>query len=160
MFVWRYMNLEKVVGRGLDLAVNGSWHKSLIDSANYSLQSIKNRPTNDAYSPMQIAYTPLHSGSGTVAWENPWLNISTSFTAASGTWTTNEHNAGTKIAGYGEWSAGVYRELRVTSYKLRSADYKFRVNFMVQNLLNKQYCIVAHYPMPGRSWRLSLSCII
>ena len=162
MFVWRFMNLEKVNGKGLDVLGNAVWHvhprHSLLMSANYSLQSIDNCPRNKDFSRLQIAYTPLHSGSGSMAWENPWVNISSTLTFASETWTTNEHNRGTRIDGYMEWGATLYRTLRLCRQKGRMTHSGcLNVALAVQNLLDKHYCIVAHYPMPGRNWKISIT---
>ena len=162
MFVWRYLNLEKVNGRGADFLGNVVWHvhsgHSLLLTANYSLQNIENCPANPDFDKLQIAYTPLHSGSGSLAWENPWVNVSTTLTFASETWTTNEHNRGTLIDGYTEMGASLYRTFRLPLTKSCRADRgNLTVMFTVQNLFDSHYCIVAHYPMPGRNWKLSLT---
>lgn len=161
MFVWRFMNLEKVHGIGLDCLVNASWQMyprhTLLMSVNYSLQSIQNIPANKDFSNMQIAYTPVHSGSSSLAWENPWANISTTLTFASETWTTNEHNRGTRIDGYVEWGASVYRTFRLYRSRRRVNSGNLNVALSMQNLLDHHYCIVAHYPMPGRNWKISFT---
>ncbi len=161
MFVWRFMNLEKVNGKGVDFLGNATWHMhprhALLLSANYSLQSIENCPKNKDFHNLQIAYTPVHSGSGSLAWENPWVNISTTLTFASETWTTNEHNRGTRIDGYMEWGASVYRTVRLYKPKGKAESGNLNVAFTMQNLLDKHYCIVAHYPMPGRNWKISIT---
>ncbi len=153
MFVWRYMNIARVVGKGVDLMAQ--WEQSalggeLIATVNYSLQSATTRPTNSDYSPSQIAYTPLHSGSGTIAYEG-WLSTALTLTAASNTWTTNEHNSGTRIAGYGELSWSIYRR-----FTLRRNSSLF-ASLSVNKQLNHQYEIVAHYPMPRRNFRINLT---
>ncbi len=154
MFVYRYQNVEKTVGKGLDLMLDLDWFfsekQSLSLVTNYSLQDIETRPTNKDYRPQQIAYTPLHSGSTTLTWQNPWVNIATTLLFASATWTTNEHDTGTRIAGYAEWGASVYRTLRI-----KRSEWEIRCT--VQNLLDRNYCIVAHYPMPGRNFNFSLT---
>ncbi len=161
MFVWQFVNLETVHGKGMDFLGNVTWHvhpqHSLLLTANYSLQSIDNCPANKDYANLQIAYVPLHSGSGSVAWENPWVNASASVTFASETWTTNEHHRGTRIGGYAEWGASVYRTLRLPSLGKTAGSGKTTVTLTVQNLFDRHYCIVAHYPMPGRSWKFSLT---
>jgi outer membrane cobalamin receptor len=70
--------------------------------------------------------------------------------ALSRRWTTNEHAAGTRMAGYGEMHVSAYRTFAVGATKLTA-----RASLL--NVTNKQYDIVAHYPMPGRSWRVSLT---
>ncbi len=154
MFVYRYLNIEKTVGKGmdcmLDLSFSFSGKQSISIVTNYSLQDIKTRPSNKEYRPMQIACTPLHSGSGTLAWTNPWVNVSETLLFVSETWTTNEHNAGTRIAGYAELGASLYRTFRLKESELQ-------IKCTVQNLLDHNYCIVAHYPMPGRNFNINIA---
>ncbi len=154
MFVCRFLNLEKCVGKGLDGMLHIEYffseRHSLSITTNYSLQDMKTRPTNKEFSPSQIAYTPVHSGSSTLAWQNKWFGASTTLLFASATWTTNEHNSGTRIAGYAEWSASIYKNIPI-----RKTD--LGIKCIVQNLLNHNYCIIAHYPMPGRNVNLSLT---
>ena len=53
------------------------------------------------------------------------------------------------MAGYMEMGMTAWREFVVGSGVIEA-----RVD--VKNLLDKQYEIVARYPMPGRSWQLSV----
>ncbi len=154
MFVYRYLNVEKTAGRGFDWMIDAYYvfpgKQTLSLTVNYSLQDIETRPSDRNFPPRQIAYTPLSSGSGTLCWQNPWVNVSATFTAVSKTWTTNEHDAGTKIAGYAEWGASLWRSVRIR-------DGGLDVRCTVQNLLDRNYCIVARYPMPGRNFNISVT---
>ena len=149
MFVWRYMNLENVIGRGADVTLSSNYHcaksHSVSLAANYSLQRLGNQSEQQDYRDLQVAYIPLHSGSATLAWTNPWVNVSATTVFASDTWTTNEHHAQTRIAGYTELSASLYRSFRLPKGALD-------VSVTVKNILDKQYFIVARYPMPGRNF--------
>lgn len=155
MFVWRYMNIDKTSGYGADLWVDSEYrlsqHHKLLFTSNYSLQRMRNNSNNPKFNSLQIAYLPLHSGSATLGWKNPWVNASTTITFASQTWTTNEHNPGTSIAGYYDLAASLYRDFPLLK------KYTLGVNFSMQNILNRDYSIIAHYPMPGRSWRVQLN---
>ena len=98
----------------------------------------------------QIAYVPQHSFSATLAWQNPGANLSLSADGQSHRWATNEHSQGTRIAGFVEFDVGAWRSFAWNRHK-------FTLRASVRNLLDMQYDIVAHYPMPGRSWRLQLT---
>ena len=156
MFVWRTVNIGKVKVLGLDVTGDvelplGTRH-TLGLAGNYSLQRAKNRSFQGLFYGYQIAYTPLHSGSATLSWTNPWVNLSTTLGGMSSRWTTNEHTEGTRMDGFVEWSASAYRTFRVFALPLT-------VRASVLNLTDKQYDIVMHYPMPGRSWKVSFSTV-
>lgn len=155
MFVSRFMNLDKVNGCGADIMANISYetsrqHRFLL-TTNYSLQRISNDTDGGEHDGMQVAYTPLHSGSNTLAWENKWLNASATVAFASHTWTTNEHHPDTRIPGYAELSASLYRDVKVSKRTMMN------LSVTCQNILDEDYCIVAHYPMPGRNWKISIT---
>lgn len=154
MFVWRYVNMPGVNGKGIDVVCNSQFEYSKSNSlslaVNYSLQSISNKSVVEQFRGLQIAYTPVHSGSATMSWLNPWINISATVTTASETLTTNEHSPNTRIEGYSELAVSLYKTMRIKSMLIDAA-------FVVQNLLDSEYYIMANYPMPGRNWKLSLT---
>ncbi len=154
MFVWRYVNMPGVHGKGIDVVCNSQFEYSKSNSlslaVNYSLQSIRNKSVVEQFRGLQIAYTPVHSGSATMSWLNPWVNISATVTTASETWTTNEHSPNTRIEGYSELAVSLYKTMKIKSMLIDAA-------FVVQNLLDSEYYIMANYPMPGRNWKLSLT---
>ena len=155
MFVWRMMNLASVAVYGTDVTLETSCQLNnrhrLSLTGNYSWQRAENRsnPQSPNYQ-LQIAYVPQHSFSATLAWQNPWANLSLSADGQSHRWATNEHSQGTRIAGFVEFDVGAWRSFAWNRHK-------FTLRASVRNLLDKQYDIVAHYPMPGRSWRLQLT---
>ena len=153
MFVWTCINIGKVEVLGVDATVRATHrmgHHTLTATANYSLQQARNRtnPESPFYN-NQIAYLPLHSGSASIGWENPWVNFSVSSYGVSERWASNEHLDGTSVKGYGELSATLWRQLAI-------GKTRFDLRFDVKNLLDKQYEIVRSYPMPGRSWQLTV----
>ena len=153
MFVWTCINIGKVEVIGIDATVRAAHHighHTLTATANYSLQQARNRTTPESpYYNNQIAYTPLHSGAASIGWENPWVNAVVSGYGVSERWASNEHLDGTRIDGYGELSATLWRQFQIR--KMR-----FEVRADVKNLLDKQYEIVRSYPMPGRSWQVTV----
>jgi outer membrane receptor protein involved in Fe transport len=65
-------------------------------------------------------------------------------------WTTNAHLQGTRVDGYYELGASAYHRFHV-GYGV------MELRFDVKNLTDKQYEIVGAYPMPGRSYQLSIN---
>ena len=150
MFIWRTVNLGKVDVKGLDASVRATYRlnecQSLELSGSYSYQDVVNHTDNTSPNyGKQIAYMPHHSGSVAIGWLNPWVNLSLHGSGVSSRWANNEHYEGTRIAGYWDMGLTAYHTFR--SWQVR-ADLK--------NMLDKQYEIVGHYPMPGISWQLSL----
>ena len=92
---------------------------------------------------------PKHSGSAAVGWENPWANLSVHVTGVSSRWANNQHYEETEIEGYWDMGVTIYRHFR---WK----DQCLEARMDVKNILNAQYEIVRFYPMPGRSWQVSL----
>ena len=83
-------------------------------------------------------------------WENPWTNIAISGHAIGKRWASNEHLESTDIDGYTECGLTVWRRFHI-------GRPVAEVRFDVKNLFNKQYEIVRSYPMPRRSWQLTLN---
>lgn len=155
MFVWRYMNVSEVMGRGADITASLAYETPSVGTfsftANYSYQRVGlHNVAVDKFEDNQIAYTPEHSGSATLAWLNPWVNVSTTFTGAAKQWTNNEHN-GAAIPAYHEVAASLYRTFRLSRYQSMEAS------IVVQNIFDSQYCIIAHYPMPGRNVKVGMT---
>ena len=155
MFVWRCINVGRVRSIGLDATLRldhrFSLRHRLLLAGSYSLQKVQNRtnPESDNYN-KQIAYMPEHTASGSVAYENPWVNLSLHATAVSCRWPNNEHYPSTMIEGYADVGVTAYRQFRVGRHQVE-------LRGDVKNLFDKQYYIVARYPMPGRSWMMTVN---
>ena len=158
MFVWRMMNLAKVRTTGIDVTADIGFkfnrRHTLVLFANYTHQKARNRsnPSSPNYN-NQIAYIPLHTFAATLAWQNPMVDISITMDGMNERWTTNEHSPGTRIKGFVEMDVNIRRQLTVHGSKVT-------LTAAVLNILNKQYDVVAHYPMPGRSWRAGIEVIL
>lgn len=155
MFVWTNINVGKVIGRGIEteftLKHNFNRLHSILATANYGWQRSENRTNkNSPYYGNQIAYIPEHQGSVALGFENPWVNVSIHGYGVSHRYSNNEHYEGTRIAGYTEIGITAYRR-----FKLSKGEIGIRGD--IKNLLDKQYEIVLHYPMPGRSWQVTVN---
>lgn len=160
MFVWRTVNLARVDVVGADASLRGIWQmapgQQLSLQGSYSYQHVVNHTDRSSkYYGNQIAYIPLHSGSIALGWENPWVNVSLHGQGMSKRWANNEHYDGTEVDGYWDMGLTLYRQLdglTLLGKSLRGV----KVRMDVKNLLSEQYELVGHYPMPRRSWMLSI----
>lgn len=154
MFVWTVVNLAKARIYGCDLTASSTFsvgrRQEIVFDGNYSYQRAAPRtnPESDEYN-KQIAYIPRHSGSVTLGYENPWVNFSVHTTGVSCRYATNENNPATRLGGYMDVGCTAYR-----TFKFYGHEIELRADVM--NLLDRNYVVVARYPMPGRSWRCSV----
>ena len=155
MFFWTTVNLGRVDIWGADVhgeaALRLSRKHRLLASLNYTYQRAmdKTDPASVYYED-QIPYTPRHSGAFSLAWENPYVNLSFHATGNSERYSTVQNIASNRLPGYVEFGVAVYR-----SFRWKKTDFSLRAD--VQNLGNKQYSIVKSYPMPGRSYKLTVN---
>jgi len=153
LFIWTNVNMECVRTIGFDVTANIiqriSDSHTLILNGNYTMQKVRNRTKGDECYNKQIAYTPEHTGGFSLAWENPWVNVSANGVMVTSRWPNNEHYAGTMLDGYSDFGVTLYRDLR---YR----HNLFQLRFDLKNIFNKQYEIVGYYPMPGRSWQMTI----
>ena len=154
MFVWSCVNIGKVRVFGTDVTLKsaykaGAGHQLLL-AANYSYQRVENRTNEESpYYGNQIAYMPRHSGSVALTWENPWVNVSLHGVGVSNRWANNEHYEGTLIDGYTDIGVTAYRQWHLGRHLLEA-------RLDLKNVLDKRYEIVGHYPMPGRSYQITV----
>ena len=160
MFVWRIMNLDRATIVGADVVGDVSWRLSMSHmlalNANYSWQRAMNSTVR--VSPVyhfQLPYVPQHSLCATLSWENPWVCTSVTNSVQSCRWTTVEHTEGSRMPGFGVTDLSFWRSFSLPTWVSRGGA-PITLRFTMQNIFDRQYAIVAHYPMPGRSWRMQL----
>ncbi len=155
MFIWTMSNLDKARAFGADITFTGTARlnaaQKIIASANYSWQRVQPRTNRDDpdYN-KQVAYTPVHSGAASISWVNPWVDVIINTTGVSERFGTNTNLPVSKIDGYMEFGSSL---MRTFSFKGHSLELRLDIT----NIFNKQYEIVADYPMPGRAWRFTVS---
>ena len=153
MFVFTCVNIGKAEIIGLDVTTRAArqlGRHTLTAAVNYSLQRARDHtnPQSPFYD-YQIAYIPLHSGSASLGWENPWVNVAFGGHVIGERWSTNEHQNSTHIDSYTELTATAWRRFHI-------GRPVAEVRFDLKNLTDRQYEIVRSYPMPGRCWQLTL----
>lgn len=155
MFVWQMVNLGKVRTYGIDataeITISPKSAHDITLAVNYSYQRAMplTNPESSEWK-KQVAYIPRNSGSAAISYENPWVNLSVSGTGVSDRYTTNNNLPATRISGYMEFGITAWH-----TFLIKSNSIDLRID--LQNILNKQYYVVARYPMPGRNYRITVT---
>ena len=154
-YVWKMQNYGKVHITGIDVTMataiplaekinmnlsgNYSWQKA-IDVTNPEAKNYKH----------QLPYTPEHNGNVSATVEMPWVNVGYTMNLVGKRYYLAQNIPANQIDGYNEHTATLWREFERKGYKLR-------VQAEVINLTDAQYDVIKYYPMPGRSWRLTVN---
>lgn len=149
LFVWRTINKDHVCTAGLDASTRGvlTLQRHVLSLAgNYSYQHVQ----TEGY---QLPYSPLHSGSVSLGWENPWVNTVLSLTAsAQRTTTLTPSVPSTILPRYHEMSLSLWHR-----FAFGRSTHSLILRGDLLNLTNQHYCVIARYPMPGIAYRLTLT---
>ena len=154
-YFWTILNYGKVAINGLDLTAETTlqpWNKiGVVLGANYTYQRalIVTNPADRDYN-NQIPYTPRVSGSGKAAIETPWINVSYSLLWSGHRYAVNQNYAENRLPAYADHSISANRSFKIKNYLIYA-------NLEVLNLLNDNYQVVRWFPMPGRSFRGTVS---
>ncbi len=154
MFVWTMTNIGKVHAYGIDAVLTAEfipWQmQKIIVAGNYSWQKALGHTSPDYLDwNKQIPYIPVHSGAFSIVWENPWVSIGTKAHGSGQRFTTTANLPSSAIEGYMDFGFMAYHTFRFSGHELE-------VRADLLNAFNRQYAIIARYPMPGRSWLASL----
>lgn len=154
LFRWTMLNLDRVEIRGVQANLQSSWGLGtaarLTTGLNYTLErAVELTPGSDNYN-QQIPYTPHHSGSviAGVEWAPFTLNYSFLYTGPRYSQKTNE-----PVNYLQPW----YTHDLSTSWQYRRPRHQVKLTAEVNNVLNQYYDVVLNFPMPGRSYRFTLS---
>lgn len=154
MFVWRMMNAQRVRSHGLDFVGHADWQvfdgNSLSLAVNYSYLRAENRTRRESVNYRnQIPYTPEQSLCVGLSWNARRWTAGCSHQFVSSRWTTMDHSPGTRMGSYGLFDLSF-------AYRQQWKKHPFVLQMDLLNVLNRQYEMVAHYPMSGRQWRIGL----
>lgn len=155
MFIWSMVNMGEVEIKGLDanfsarLKVRADLHVQL--DASYTLQKAVDVTKEDSKTYLhQIPYTPRHAGTASVSLEHPWIRLSWTLTAAGSRYSLPQNIEANRMPGYAEHQLSFRRSFRIGQSSLW-------VQAGIVNLTDAMYDVVRYYPMPGRSFRASMS---
>ena len=157
MIFWSFINMGYVETTGIDVMsqceVKSSTRTSVLLSAKYAYQKAVDKTDKaSALYGDQIPYTPLHSGNGSLAFENPYLNISYNLNVVGKRYCLPQNKKENRVAPYAEHGITAYKQV-----KFKHFETKLRGDIL--NLTDKQYEVVKWYPMPRRSYQASVEFI-
>ncbi|MDH6304943.1 outer membrane cobalamin receptor [Parabacteroides sp. PF5-5] len=157
MFIWKMMNMGKVDIKGLDINVSARFTLPegmfLRIDGSYTWQEAIDKTDKEAKTyKHQIPYTPEHSGTASVSWENPWVNVSWLLTAVGDRYSLPQNIEANLIEGYIEQQLSFNRTFTFGQSSLR-------LQAEIVNLGDVTYDVIRYYPMPGRSFRGSIKYI-
>jgi outer membrane cobalamin receptor len=156
MYVWKMMNLGRVGIRGADVnasaecPLRGETYVLLLSSA-YSYRHAVDMtdPASKNYR-HQIPYTPRHSATASVTFENPWVNAGYMLTLTGERYVLPQNIAANRMGGYAEHTVGLNKTIATRACRIRLQGEALNVG-------GKSYDVVRYYPMPGRSFRFSVN---
>lgn len=159
MFIWNVTNLNSVHVTGADVTLNGTLgvarRHDIVLGGTWSYQRAKiNVDKDDPVYGSQVAYIPRNSGSCSIGYENPWANLVFHGRGTSDRYTANANSPQTLLPGYFEAGLTLWRR-----FALRCGS-TIEVRGDIINLFDKQYAVIARYPMPGRSWMFAVKYIL
>jgi outer membrane cobalamin receptor len=154
LYIWRMMNMGEVEIKGADVTASTELllHKKITATltGNYTYQYAIDVTNPEAKNYRhQIPYTPQHEGNGAITIETPWKNFSYLLTVAGERYALPQNTKANKINGYAEQNISLNRTFQLKTIILR-------LQGEVLNIADMQYDVIQYYPMPGRSWRLSV----
>lgn len=158
IFKWSIVNVGKVDIYGTDITfdaqIKPSDKYSITLSGTYTLQKAwdvtsKTDEVEKLQYKHQIAYTPEHSGSGRISFDNPFVTVSYAVVYSGDRYKLGENIPENYVGKYSDHSISFSKKLRWDK-----ADISSSVEIL--NLFDSQYEIVKSYPMPRRSIRCTL----
>ena len=153
IFIWKMNNVDKVSLSGTDINIASLFEiypeYRLKATATYSYMNAVDDTENSSVKGKQIIYTPKHSGSVTVVFLTPVLDVGYSLVWSGVRYRLPQNIASNEVEAYCDHSIWVSRNWSIAKTTLTS-------RFEVQNMLNDNYEIVRYYPMQGRNFRFSI----
>ena len=150
LFRWTMYNLGKVAIRGLELNLQTGWSLPgafiLRTGITYTYQQALDITGGDNYK-QQIPYTPLNSGSliAALAWKTWSVNYSFLYTGSR-----YDESANIDVNYLQPWYT---HDISLGWQPRRGMKCTAEIN----NFLNQHYDVISNFPMPGRSYRITLS---
>lgn len=154
MFLWQMMNVGKVRMIGIDataaagVAIAKYWSADITATYNYMNATDRTAKGNVEYGD-QIAYTPEHSGSGSLTLHSPYADITYNILITGCRYMLGYNIPQNRMGGFADHSISLYRKFDIGECRLRT-------QFDVQNLGNKNYEVVRFYPMAGTNVKLTV----
>ena len=155
MYIWRMMNFGRadIFGTDVSLSLRSRFTRgiSLQTDVAYSWMNAVDVTDKSAKNYRhQLPYTPEHTGSFSLTFENPIVDVTYMLTAVGERYMLPQNTQRNRMDGYVEHTFVLNKDLR-----FRNAVLHLQGKLM--NVGNEQYEVIRYYPMPGFSWNLSAS---
>ncbi|MBP5412523.1 MAG: TonB-dependent receptor plug domain-containing protein [Bacteroidales bacterium] len=155
LFLWSMYNYGKVNVAGLDanmdMQVNAARWLRIDMSLNYSYQRAVDVTSADSKTYRhQIPYTPQHSGNARIIFNTTWFSLYYTLQIVGGRYRLGQNIPQNYLAPYYDHSMGISTDFHIKQTMLT-------VGADVLNMSNKNYEIVANFPVQGISWRVNLA---
>jgi outer membrane receptor protein involved in Fe transport len=150
LFVWTMMNLGKVQIKGIDVTAeaDGRITRQLtwFARAAYTYQQAQDMtdPKSSLYKD-RIPYAPDHSGSALASLRYGQWTAGYNLLFSATRYVLGENNPFNELDGFGVHDVFVSKAFRQVSIKAE-----------LNNITNQYYDVIKFYPMPGRSYKISL----
>lgn len=154
LFTWSMLNVGKVNITGIDInaevfgkfSTDAGWFTRIA----YTFQNAIDvtNPTSENYKD-RIPYTPDHSGSAVMNVHYRTWSAGFNMLFSGNRFSQGGNNTANQLQGW------ITEDLSV-SKTLDAKHFKTIVRAEVNNITNKQYDVIRYYPMPGRSFIISL----
>jgi outer membrane receptor protein involved in Fe transport len=157
LFIWKMMNMGKVDIKGIDVNLSARFalpsEMFLQIDGSYTRQEAVDKTDKDSkiYN-HQLPYTPVHTGTVSASWENPWVNVSWLMMAVGDRYSLPQNIEANLLKGYIEQQLSF-------NHTFTFKQSSLRLQAEVVNLGNVTYDVIRYYPMPGRSFRASINYI-
>jgi outer membrane cobalamin receptor len=155
LFVWTMMNLGKVHIHGIDINADasGKFSSSIKWSLRiaYTLQKALDvtDPSSSEYK-NEIPYTPDNSGSALAAVHYRQWSAGYSFLFSGERYALGENDPSNELDGWSTHDFFVARRFNFGSFQTT-------VKAELNNVFNERYDVIRYYPMPGRSYKISIT---
>lgn len=154
LFSWTMLNLGSVHIKGLDVTaeangrINEQW--AWTGRLSYTWQQAKDitDPASERYKD-RIPYAPDHSGSAILSFGFQQWTAGYNLLFSGTRYTLGKNNPFNQLAG---WS--IHDIFVAHNFKLQSVSCSLKAE--LNNLTNQQYDIIRYYPMPGRTYKISI----
>ena len=155
MFEWSMVNYGKVRIDGIDLSLESIFKlphtMSLSAGGTFSYQKALNMTqANSSTYKNQIPYTPRLSGAAHATVEMPWFNVSYTLLWSGIRYALAENIPQNRLPGYTDHSF-------LLSKVVNTKRHTWHISVEALNVADKNYEIVRNFPMPGRSFRGTVS---
>lgn len=155
VFTWTMLNYGKVDIMGFDLNAELSFSLGADCFIDFNAAYTFNRAVNvtDKSAPdygHQIPYTPRLSGSGSIGFRSPYVNVCYSLIWSGARYAVNQNYAENRLPGYTDHSLSLSHEFKFHH------GHSLNLMFEMLNLAGKNYAVIRYFPMPGRQFRGSI----